>query len=219
MATVATTGNGSAPAISNNDGGTIVKAGDIDTVNGPIQNKFDIFELATDLGLPHGSKVLEKSGTGASTTDRAGITKPLAGNTVSYLAGPTEWIMRGGNVTQTIAGSGNTVLAGGGNDYDGEGAIRDNIHSILNTRAHGSGETTAYNMYARPSTEITPNFTKGGDAGSLITFVAPSGDGNAPASDDAAFPTRAVPGELTYHFGELAEPTTDEYKASDTFES
>jgi hypothetical protein len=44
-------------------------------------------------------------------------------------------------------------------------------------------------------------------------------DGSTAATDDAATPTRAVPGELTYHFGALGRPTTDEYKARDSFEA
>ena len=32
-------------------------------------------------------------------------------------------------------------------------------------------------------------------------------------------PSKAVPGELTYFFGALGDPTTDEYKSQEAFES
>ncbi len=43
-------------------------------------------------------------------------------------------------------------------------------------------------------------------------------DGTAAVATEI-FPTRALPGELTYHFGGLGKPTTDEYKAKDEYES
>ena len=76
---------------------------------------------------------------------------------------------------------------------------------------------------ATPSTNITPNFTphsasyQTDKATNKYTFqnttdttVAVSGE---------IFPTQAVPGELTYHFGGVAKPTTDEYKAKNAFEA
>ena len=79
----------------------------------------------------------------------------------------------------------------------------------------GTGAT--FNVLATPSSGVTPGFTKGTGAGNEQDFVQ-AGDGSTAATDDAASPTRAVPGELTYHFGGLGKATTDEYKARDAFE-
>ena len=73
-------------------------------------------------------------------------------------------------------------------------------------------------MLAVPSTQRVPGRTKGSDAGSASTFAAPDTGGSASLTDASITPTRAVPGELTYHFGGVAKPTTDEYKAKDSFE-
>jgi len=218
MGTVATTGNGSATSVPNNNGGTIVKGGNVSS-SGPVANAVNLTSLADDFGTSVGSKVLAKSGTGASTTDRHGIAKIVSGNTLAYDAprtatGPEKLMIRG--VSTKIGGATSTFMAIPGSDYNG--AVRDNIHGSLSTTAHGSGATAVYDIYARPSTEITPNFTKGGDAGSTVTFVAPSGDGNAPATDDAANPTRSIPGELTYNHGGLAAPTSSDYSARDSYE-
>ena len=64
---------------------------------------------------------------------------------------------------------------------------------------------------------MVPGRTKGTGAGAASNFVQM--DGSTAATDDAANPTRAVPGELTYHFGGLAAPTNDEYKARDSYEA
>ena len=68
------------------------------------------------------------------------------------------------------------------------------------------------------SSSLMPCGTKAANAGVSQAFVAPSGAGETAGTDAAANPTRAVPGELTYHFGGLAAPTTDEYKAKDSAE-
>jgi hypothetical protein len=52
--------------------------------------------------------------------------------------------------------------------------------------------------------------TKGGNAGDVSNYVKM--DGTTAASDDAANPTRAIPGELVYMYGALT-PKQDDYKA------
>ena len=63
---------------------------------------------------------------------------------------------------------------------------------------------------------MVPGRVKGTDAGQVSTFVDPATGGAT--SESAILPTRAVPGELTYHFGAVNAPTTDEYKAIDSHE-
>lgn len=215
MATVAPSGGGIHAAVEKRDGGTVIKAGNIAS-DSPITRALGLNEIADDKGEDFGSKVVAKTGTGGSTTDSAGIAKAVSGGTLAFNASATQWIMRGGNVSTTIGGVSNDVLVSAGSDFNG--AVRDNVHELLSTRAIGSGNGT-FDLYAVPSTEITPNYTKGAGAGDQISYVAPSGGGIHAASDDAATPTRSVPGELTYNFGALAKPTTDEYKAKNSFES
>jgi len=196
------------------NGGTIFHAGNADTTTGPISNVTTIVNTVNDL-RDVGSKVVANAGTGASTTDRVGVSGAIS-NTPAYNAGATEWVMRGGGATTTLAGSAYTGFATPGTDFNG--AVRDNVHQYLAHHALGSGNGT-FDVLAAPSTEITPGYTKGGDAGSKRFFVAPSGAGDVTAVDNAAAPTRSVPGELTYHHGGLNAATTDEYKAKDAFES
>jgi hypothetical protein len=120
-------------------------------------------------------------------------------------------------VATTIGGVANTVLVSAGSDVAGAfTATRDGINQINSTRTLGSSGT--FDLFAVPSTEINPGFTKGGGAGSAQNFVAPSGAGDVASVDNAAAPTRTVPGELTYRFG-APNPTTDEYKPKDVKET
>lgn len=193
-----------------NNGATLVGAGNFD-VSGPVTNALQLNEIADDFGLPFGSKVVVKNGTGASTTDRVGVSGINPSVALGYNSPATEWMIRG--VATTIGGVSNNVLLSKGSDFDG--SIKDNVFELNHTHTHGSGNGN-FDFYARPSTEITPNYTKGGNAGAFQSFVQV--DGSTAATDDAATPTRSVPGELTYRFGGPL-PVNDTYKAKDTFES
>jgi len=197
------------------DGGSIYHAGNADTTTGPISNAVTIVGTVDDL-RDVGSKVVANDGTGAATTDRVGVAKALSGGTLAYDATATQWIMRGGGVTSTLSNVATTALDTTAANW--KGVVRDGVHDLITTRQLGTGGGT-FDMYAKPSTDITPNFTKGAGAGTVVNYVAPSGTGGHTGADNAATPTRSVPGELTYHFGGLAAPTTDEYKAKDAFES
>jgi hypothetical protein len=212
MPTVAPSGDGTHASVARNNGGTAIG------VNGKgadskITKAIGVYELANDVGADIGSKVVANDGTGAATTDRVGVTKAVSAGTLAFTANATQWIVRGGNVTTTIGGVANAVLVSAGCDYDG--SINDNIHQLTTTRAIGSGNGT-FDFYARPSTDITPNYTKGAGAGDLVEFVQV--DGTTAATDDAATPTRSVPGELTYRFGGPL-PKQDDYKAKNVRES
>jgi hypothetical protein len=204
-----------------NDGGSLAKAGNANTTTGPITKAVTLIEMADDFGTSIGSKVVANNGAGSAITDRAGVNQVVSTRTIAYNAGSTEWIMRGGGVTTTIAGSGYAGFATPGTDFNG--AIRDNVHELLTTRQLGTGGGT-FDMYAIPSGHISSNFIKGANAGDSSAYIAPSGAGSTgagayAATDNAAAPTRSVPGELTYHYGAAGGPTTDEYKAKDTLES
>ena len=218
MALVNAVGGAYSAASVKNNAGTIVKGG-TPAGDSPIQNVKSEADLADDRGESFGSKVVANDGTGGSTTDRAGVTKAVSGGTLAYQASATEWVVRGGNVSTTLGGVANTQLIGGARDYSGQ--INDDATQVARTkisdRLVGSKANEAFDIYARPSTNIVPGRTKGSNAGLPSVFVNPADGTNAVASEIA--PSNAVPGELTYHFGALAVATTDDYKAKDVAES
>ena len=212
MATVSPN-DGVSAADPNNNNGRIVKAGNISDAD---FTTLSLRTLADDQGESYGSKVVENDGTGAATTDRVGVSGvlDLASSTLARDQSATEWVMMG--ITDALNGTNLSLSAT--NSLQGKGtghwSLRDNIHSSVATRRYG---VDTFDIYAVPSTQITPNLTKGAGAGDQVEYVQT--DGSTAATDDAASPTRAVPGELTYHFGDRAQPTTDEYKAKDSAES
>ena len=218
MALVNAVGGAYSAASVKNNAGTIVKGG-TPAGDSPIQNVKSEADLADDRGESFGSKVVANDGTGGSTTDRAGVTKAVSGGTLAYQASATEWVVRGGNVSTTLGGVANTQLIGGARDYSGQ--INDDATEVARTkisdRLVGSKADEAFDIYARPSTNIVPGRTKGSNAGVPSVFVNPADGTDAVASEIA--PSNAVPGELTYHFGALAVATTDDYKAKDVAES
>ena len=200
------------------DNGTIFNAGNI-AADGPVTNAVTLRDAAkqTDAEISAvGSKVVANDGTGAATTDRAGVTNPVSAGTIAYNAGPTEWIMRGGNVAATIGGVANTVLVSAGSDIAGAfTATRDGINQINSTRRLGTGST--FDMFAVPSGHMNAGFQVGAGAGNTQNFVQ-ADDGSTASADNAAAPTRGVPGELTYRFGG-PNPSGADYKAKDVFEA
>lgn len=215
MSTTTATGGGSTV----NDGGTIINAGNISADN-PITNSRSLVEVA-DGGTDYGSKVVKKNN--PSSDDHAGVieAKGLNSGTFAFApnaqAGERNFLLRGAGTAD-----GNNEINNVSSDLmtvvGSEFGIRqvNTVHSVVDTRLYGSGVDTTFNVLAAPSSDMVPGRTKGTGAGSDSNFVQM--DGATAASDDAASPTRSVPGELTYHFGGLAAPTTDEYKARDSYE-
>lgn len=206
------------------DGGTVVRAGG-KASDSPVTNALGLNTLADDQGASFGSKVVANVGTGASTTDRVGVSGAIAANaadgaSIAFNAGATNWVMRGGNVTTSLNGVANTQLIGGARDFLGDLNDVDTrvARTKISERQVGEYASRDINVMARPSTEINPVLeNRGNNAGSAFTFVNPA-DGTAAVASEIA-PSLAVPGELTYFFGELAAPTTDEYKAKNVLES
>lgn len=196
-----------------NDGGTVVKGGNVAS-DSPMTNSLGINTLADDFGTSFGSKVVAQADTG----DKAGVAKAVSTGTLAYQAGATEWVVRGGNVTSTLGGVANDILVSPARDT---GDLNDFATEVARTkisdRLVGSKADEAFNIYARPSTDIVPGRTKGSNAGNASTMVNPA-DGTAAVASEIA-PSQAVPGELTYFFGELNAATTDEYKAKNVAES
>jgi hypothetical protein len=217
MPIVAASGNGAAPSVEKNNGGTVLGGGNISTT-GPMTKNLSINSLADNVGKAIGSKVIAKVGTGSQYTDRVGVSGAVpgsvtAGTTVlGYKANSTEWVMKGGNVTVTLGGTANTTLIGG---QSGPKPDRDGINQIQRTRTNG---TLDIDVLARPSSGIASYVVKTG-GGTLKNFIDPAVAGGATTSaDSAGAPTRAVPGELVYMYGSIL-PKQDNYKAKDSFES
>ena len=199
------------------DGGAIVMAGN-KASDSPVTKDMGLNTLADDRGAAIGSIVVSNDGTGAATTDRAGVGKAVSGGTLAFNPNALDkrddrsetWVMRG--VTTKLSDVANTVLLGG-NVGDG---TYDNIHGTIADRKLGSDDDRAHDILAVPSTQIVPGRTKGTGAGNANAFQNTTDTTVAEVAE--VFPTRAVPGELTYHFGGLGKPTTDEYKAKDSNE-
>ena len=196
-----------------NDGGTVVKGGGVAS-DSPMTNSLGLNTLADDFGTSFGSKVVAQADTG----DKAGVDKAVSGGTLAYNAGATEWVIRGGNVSTTLGGVSNDVLAGAARDTgDLNDFATEAARTKISDRLIGSKADEAFDIFARPSSAIVPGRTKGTGAGNASTMVNPA-DGTAAVATEIA-PSQAVPGELTYFFGELAAATTDEYKAKNAAES
>lgn len=195
-----------------NDGGTVVKGGNVAS-DSPMTNSLGVDTLADDFGTSFGSKVIAQADTG----DKAGVAKAVSGGTLAYQASATEWVVRGGNVTSTLGGVANDVLVSPARDTGDLNDFRtEALRTKISDRLVGSKADEAFNMFARPSADIVPGRTKGSNAGTVSTMVNPA-DGTAAVATEIA-PSQAVPGELTYFFGELAVATTDEYKAKNVAE-
>ena len=198
------------------DGGTVVQAGN-KASDSPVTNDMGINALADSLGdRATGSKIIANVA-GGVTTDRAGLQSSQSGLSpqgaeIAFNANATQWVIRG--VSDTLGGAANTAIRQFGATV-GDGRY-DNIQGTVADRLIGSKADEAFDMYARPSTNINPGRTKGSNAGDASVMVNPA-DGTAAVATEI-FPTRTLPGELTYHFGALGKPTTDGYKAKNSNE-
>lgn len=211
------------------EGGTIAQGGNLDVTEAtgdpdrPIKNQVLLADMnAADDSIPEdlGSRVLVNDGVedftdlNDNTGDSHGIVKAVSGGTLAYNAGSTEWIMHGNDITKTIGGVANTVLASAGSDA---GIDRGTENIKIDDRQHGLAVSGDINVLAAPSDQIHPERTRDlTNAGGRLTFV--NSDDGTPALASEIAASRAVPGKLTYRFGG-ATPKKDVYKASDAYES
>lgn len=204
-----TTAKGSGSTVNN--GGTVVAGGTLGS-DSPMTEVLNVNELNT--GSEYGSKVKENATSGAAGyVDPAGVTKAVSGGTFAYTpAKGTNFLMRAaGDNASKVNNSASTVLS-----IPGGVGTQGNIHKIVDTRRLGAYSDASFNVLALPSSGVVPGRTKGTGAGSDSNFVQM--DGSTAATDDAASPTRSVPGELTYMFGSVV-PKQDDYKAKNSYES
>ena len=212
---MATTKAKSANAVKNN-GGTVVNGGTIE-VGTPITKNVQLNELTQS--NDYGSKVVQNNAVSDGYSDPAGVTKAKSSGTFAYFpnarTGERNFLLKtAGEASSKINNVNTNLLNIPGSQY--AGVSRDSIHKTVNTRRIGEYASAKFDLLAPPSSGIVPGRTRGQNAGVTSNFVQK--DGTTTAIDDAASPTRAVPGELTYHFGGLAKPVTNSYKAKDSRE-
>jgi len=194
-----------------NDGGSVVGAGNV-PAGSPVTKVIGLNELNT--GSEYGSEVLVDTATGANFTDPHGVIKAKSAGTFAYTpAQGSNFLIRAAGDTNAgkINGSSSTVLSVPG------GVTNKSIHKLVKTVQYGTYATTEFNVLAVPSSGVVPGRTKGTNAGTAVNYVQ-ADDGSSTATDDAASPTRSVPGELTYMFGAIV-PKLDDYKAKNSYES
>ena len=193
------------------NGGTMVAAGNV-SASGPIANVLDLTEV-NGSKKSYGSKVVADTNGGASNADPHGVTKAVSSGTFAYTpAKGTNFLLRAAGDTNAgkVNNTSSTVLAVGGNKTPVS------IHKLTSTRKLGAYADAKFNVLAVPNGNVVPGRTKGTGAGSLSSYVQK--DGSTTAADDAATPTRSVPGELTYMFG-AKMPYSTSYKAKNSYES
>jgi hypothetical protein len=198
-----------------NDGGTVVAGGTLS--DSPMTKVINVNELAT--GSEYGSQVVQDNASGNQFTDPHGVITAKSAGTggLAYYpnpyAGERNFILRAaGDSASKINNDTVSLLNVTGSEF--AGVAREGVHKLLTTRKLG---VTTYNILAVPSSGVVPGRTKGAGAGDLVSYVSTTG--NVAGTDDAASSTRAIPGELTYHFGALAAPTTADYKSRESAES
>jgi hypothetical protein len=222
---MATTNAHSSATAKVHDGGTVLHAGEGADV---ITNPKNLNDFAVGGVNEYGSVVVQHSGTLAGAynqfCDPQGV-RDAGGNGGLFAYFPDQ---RAGDRNFLIRHAGETS-AGKVNSNAGwdmhipsrspaaSPSQPDNIHQSLTTRRLGAGGS--FDVLAQAGSGVVVGRTKGSNAGVAASLKATTGDGTVAGTDDAATPTRAVPGELTYHFGGLGKPTTDEYKARDSYES
>lgn len=221
MSTVQVSDGSSAVTSSStvNDGGVVVNGGNIVAGNPMTVNK-SLVDMA-DGGTDYGSKVVAQAG-GAG--DYAGVQAANSGGTGGLAffpnaqEGERNFLIRAvgdADGNNKINNDASTLLTSPASEVQLRAV--NTVHALVDTRRLGAYADASFDVLAKPSTDMVPGRTKGTGAGADSNFVKVD-DGSTAATDDAASPTRAVPGELTYHFGGLAKPSTDEYKARDSYE-
>lgn len=165
-----------------NNGGCIKMAG-AKASDSPITASRSLMDDAVTTG--YGSKVVLSSGSAGSSGNLGTFN---AMTTFAYPNQPGKYIIR--KNTPYVNGSANTLLTSGASDV----GIRRSIPKLETTRALGSGYLTSWDYE-------TGAITKGANAGAEVSF----------GNDEAARPTDATPGELTYKTGAKL-PIEDDYK-------
>lgn len=128
------------------------------------------------------------------------------GGTFAYNAPATNWLIR--TLGDPVNGSASNVLLFNGNEEHRSRTLISNSQKGAQTSsAHRSGYWRGIGISGQRTNWSTPPSTNN------VTYRLPTNNA-VDAADQAQFVTyKSVPGELTYHYGSGATPTTDEYAA------
>ena len=203
-----------------NDGGVVVNGGNIQADNPMTVSK----SLATmaDSGTGYGAVVVEKNG--GSAADGAGVQTAYAAGAggLAYFPSEGQFILKGaGDTSAQLNNSASSIVSTPASEVRLRAV--NTVHKVVDTKLHGAYADAEFNVLAAPSSAFVPGRTKGSNAGADSNFVQ-TGDGSTAATDDAASPTRNVPGELTFMFGgakptNTADGNAQDYKARDSYEA
>jgi hypothetical protein len=182
-----------------NNGATVLNGGNVDSTNA-VTNSDTLMDVLHKAGA-YGGKVLASTG----TKFKPGVTTSKGSGTLAYqpAASDPQFLLRG--YSTKVNNVSNTILQSGSSDKAGRRAI----NPLTKTHNYGTGHADYSIDYA------TGILTKGGSAGThygAVKNYVQADDGTTAATDDAATPTRAIPGELVYMYGALT-PKQDDYKA------
>tara|TARA_R100001163_G_C5068128_1_gene207939 strand:- start:526 stop:1191 length:666 start_codon:yes stop_codon:yes gene_type:complete len=184
--------------IADNDGGVVMNGGNIGSSRHTTKSIIDTIKGAKDYGS------MVKANTG--TANEIGITTARSGGTLAYnpngravtrSSTDTGFLIRGGSPT-LISGIASTggILSIPGSDTTARRA--GNLHFTERTRQKGTWATAIFDIFGGGL------LTSGGAAKSGITNRGTRYNHNsidnskADSPDDAARPSRSVPGELVY---------------------
>ena len=204
VSTHVTTATGSGG--KDNDGGVIANAGNISSSRHTAKSTME---------LAQGKKV---SGSQMHTVSNRSQAALASGGTFAY--NPSVHGTRSSTDTGfLIAGGSPTLLSGKANTGDllaipaAHYAFRQsgNIHKRIKTTQKGTWADRTFDI-------LNGTLSKGTNAGTAFNFVSTTNSGN-PATDDAASPTRAIPGEfviLTNFVSYTGESASGDGTASET---
>lgn len=132
--------------------------------------------------------------------------KAYTAGTFAREATSSEWLVR--TLATTINGVSNTTIFFNGNEQH-------RARTLVSNKSKGAKTVTAHVAGYWNPVGITGQRTNWSTspATNNVSYVLPTNNASD-AVDQALFVTyKSVPGELTYHYGSGASPTTDEYKA------
>jgi hypothetical protein len=209
---MASTSAKSAGGSPKNNGGTVVNAGNVSAGN-PVTRVIQVNQINASKSQ-YGTKPVVNTGVGNGTSDPHGVVKVKSAGTFAFTPAKGEGflIRNAGDNASKINGTASTLLSIPG------GVSNVSIHKLTSTRAIGAYDDASYNVLARPDGSVVPGRTKGLGAGSSVAYVQVDDGTTTTNVDNAASPTRSVPGELTYMFGGKS-PKNDTYKAKNVTES
>jgi hypothetical protein len=195
-----------------NNGGVVVQAGN---TSGTVVSNLAVKSLNSSTNNAYGTKVITDTAVAPfDYTDPHGVIKAKTSGTFAYTpAAGTNFLLRAaGDNASKVNNSASTLLNIPG------GARTVSLNGLTKTTKVGTYATHKFDVLAVPSSGNFPGLTRGTGAGSAAPYVQADDGSTTTNVDSATFPSRSVPGELTYMFGSKV-PKNDTYKAKSSYEA